>query len=126
LLGLNYATTVDSDNTIQEFFPLGGFLNLSGLARGAISGPHAGVARLVYYRRSGDTGSMLAMPLYFGGSIEAGNAWQTRSEISTGSLILNGSLFAGIDTYIGPLFIGAGFGEGGESSFYLFLGAPPR
>jgi len=126
LLGLNYATTVDSDNTIQEFFTLGGFLNLSGLARGTISGPHAGVARLVYYRRSGDTGSMLAMPLYFGGSIEAGNAWQSRSEISTGSLILNGSLFAGIDTYIGPLFIGAGFGEGGESSFYLFLGAPPR
>jgi NTE family protein len=126
LLGLNYATTVDSDNTIQEFFPLGGFLNLSGLARGAISGPHAGVARLVYYRRSGDTGSLMEMPLYFGASIEAGNAWQTRSAVSFDSLIVHGSLFAGLDTYIGPLFIGAGFGEGGESSFYLFLGTPPR
>jgi len=41
-------------------------------------------------------------------------------------LIVHGSLFAGLDTYIGPLFIGAGFGEGGESSFYLFLGTPPR
>ena len=126
LFGLNYATTLDSDVSIQEFFPLGGFLRLSGLERGEISGPHAGVARLVYYRRSGDSGSLLEMPLYFGASIEAGNAWQTRADISFDSLIINGSLFASLDTYLGPLFIGAGFGEGGESSFYLFLGQPPR
>ena len=66
------------------------------------------------------------MPLYFGASIEAGNAWQSRSDISFDSLLINGSLFAGLDTYLGPLFIGAGIGEGGNSSFYLFLGAPPR
>ena len=124
--GINYATTLDSDTTIQEFFPLGGFLRLSGLERGAISGPHAGVARVVYYRRTGDTGSLLEMPFYVGGSIEAGNAWQSRSEISTSSLLLHGSLFAGLDTFLGPLFVGAGVGEGGNSSFYLFLGAPPR
>jgi len=124
--GLNYATTLDSDSTIQEFFPLGGFLRLSGLDRGAISGPHAGVARMVYYRRWGDKGSLLEMPFYLGASIEAGNAWQSRSEISTSSLLYHGSLFAGLDTFLGPLFIGAGFGEGGNSSFYLFLGSPPN
>ena len=126
LFGINYGTTLDSDDTIQEFFPLGGFLRLSGFERGAISGPHAGVTRIVYYRRSGDTGSLLEMPLYFGASIEAGNAWQSRSDISADALLIHGSLFAGLDTYLGPLFVGAGFGEGGESSFYLFLGAPPR
>ena len=126
LFGLNYGTSLDSVSTIQEFFPLGGFLRLSGFERGAISGAHAGVMRFVYYRRSGDTGSLLEMPLYFGASIEAGNAWQSRSDISFDSLIINGSLFAGLDTYLGPLFIGAGFGEGGETNFYLFLGAPPR
>jgi len=126
LFGLNYATTLDSNTTIQDFFPLGGFLNLSGLERGAISGPHAGVAKAVYYRRWGDSGSLVEMPLYVGGSIEAGNAWQSRSAVSTSSLIINGSIFAGLDTYLGPLFVAAGFAEGGESSFYLFLGAPPR
>lgn len=126
LFGLNYSTSLDAEATIQEFFPLGGFLRLSGLERGAISGPHAGVARLVYYRRSGDSGGLTDMPLYFGGSIEAGNAWQDRSDISGNSLIMHGSLFAGLDTFVGPLFIGAGFGEGNESSFYLFLGAPPH
>ena len=124
--GIDYATTLDSGNSIQDFFPLGGFLRLSGLERGAISGPHAGVARAIYYRRSGDSGSLLQMPFYVGASIEAGNAWQSRSEISMSSLLLHGSLFAGLDTFLGPLFIGAGLGEGGNSSFYLFLGAPPR
>ncbi|MFQ6004788.1 MAG: patatin-like phospholipase family protein [Woeseia sp.] len=126
LFGLHYATTLDSDDTIQEFFPLGGFLRLSGLERGEISGPHAGVVRLVYYRRSGETGGLLDMPLYFGGSIEAGNVWQTRSDIGTGSLIVNGSLFAGLDTVLGPMFLAAGVGEKGDSSFYLFFGSPPR
>jgi NTE family protein len=126
LFGLNYATTLDAETAIQEFFPLGGFLRLSGFERGAISGPHAGVARLVYYRRSGDSSGLTDMPLYFGGSLEAGNVWQRRSDISGSSLMLHGSLFAGLDTFVGPLFIGAGVGEGGESSLYLFLGAPPR
>jgi hypothetical protein len=39
---------------------------------------------------------------------------------------LNGSVFAGLDTYLGPLFLAAGFSENGDSSFYLFLGTPQR
>jgi len=54
-LGLSYATTQGSDDNIQNFFPLGGFLRLSGLQRGEISGPHAALAKLVYFRRVGDT-----------------------------------------------------------------------
>ena len=126
-IGLEYATTIQSDDLIQNFFPLGGFLRLSGLERGAISGPHAGLARIIYYRQVDETGGgIFDMPLYFGGSVEAGNVWQSRSAISLDSMILNGSLFAGLDTYIGPLFLAAGFSEDGETSFYLFLGAPQR
>ena len=66
------------------------------------------------------------MPLYFGASIESGNVWQSRDDIDAGSLILNGSVFAGLDTYVGPLFMAAGFAESGETSFYLFLGDPRR
>jgi len=125
--GLEYATTIRSDNLFQHFFPLGGFLRLSGLQRGEISGPHAGLARLVYYRQvDGTGGGLFDMPLYFGGSVEAGNVWQERADISLDSMIVNGSLFAGIDTYIGPLFLAAGFSEGGATSFYLFLGPPQR
>lgn len=123
--GLEYHTTFDAGTSIHNQFQLGGFLRLSGLERGAISGPHAALARLLYYREiRRDGGGFLSLPLYIGGSVEAGNAWQERSDISVDSLNVNGSLFAGVDTWFGLLMLGAGFAEGGESSFFLFLGTP--
>ncbi|MGH8221523.1 MAG: patatin-like phospholipase family protein, partial [Woeseiaceae bacterium] len=124
--GVKFNTSHEAENLVQNYFPLGGFLNLSGLVRGEISGPHAGVARLVYYRRSGEiTPRVVEAPLYLGVSVEAGNAWQSRSEIDAGSLLFNGSLFAGMDTFFGPLFVGAGWAEGGGSNFYLSFGQSP-
>jgi NTE family protein len=125
-LGLAYATTLESDATVQDYFPLGGFLRLSGLQRGEISGPHAALAKLVYYRRIGETTGPLDTPIYFGFSAEAGNAWQDRADMDFDTMLFNGSLFAGFDTFIGPVYFGAGFAEGGGSNFYLFVGEPPR
>jgi len=31
-------------------------------------------------------------------------------------------VFLGLDTLLGPVYLGTGFGEGGENTFYLFLG----
>lgn len=125
--GLGYATTINSINAVQNNFPLGGFLRLSGLERGEISGPHAGLARLVYYRRVGDTtGGLFETPIYLGASVEAGNVWQNRDDIDFASLQMNGSLFAGVDSFFGPVYFAAGFAEDGETNFYLFIGAPPR
>jgi NTE family protein len=52
--------------------------------------------------------------------------WQSRSDIGFDSMIVNGSLFAGIDTFIGPIYLAAGFAEQGQSNVYLFIGEPPR
>jgi NTE family protein len=126
-LGLGYATTLESDGAILDFFPLGGFLRLSGLERGELNGPHAALAKLVYYRRVGETtGGILDTPIYVGISAEAGNAWQNRSDISLDSMMINGSVFAGIDTFVGPIYLAAGFAEQGRTNFYLFIGTPPR
>lgn len=125
-LGLTYATTLESDGAVQDFFPLGGFLRLSGLERGEISGPHAALAKLVYYRRVGNSKGILDTPIYLGVSAEAGNVWQNRADMDLDSMQLNGSVFAGFDTFIGPVYVAAGFAEQGQSNFYLFVGAPPR
>jgi NTE family protein len=126
-LGLGYATTLSSDNTVQDFFPMGGFLRLSGLERGEISGPHSALARLVYYRQVGDTtGDLFETPIYLGFSAEAGNVWQTREEIGFDTMQINGSVFVGLDSYFGPVYLAAGFAENGQTNFYLFVGAPPR
>jgi NTE family protein len=126
-MGLSYAATLESDGAIQDYFPLGGFLRLSGLERGELSGPHAALAKMVYYRRIGDTtGGILDTPIYVGVSAEAGNVWQTRSAMSLDSVVMNGSVFAGIDTFFGPVYLAAGFAEQGRANFYLFIGTPPR
>jgi len=125
--GLSYATTIDSKDSIPDFFTLGGFLRLSGLERGQISGPHAALAKLVYYRRVGESaGGLLDVPIYVGVSAEAGNVWQSRSDIDFSSAHINGSIFAGFDSLIGPIYLAAGFGEGGRANYYLFFGSPPR
>lgn len=125
--GLSYSTTFSSNDQVQNFFPLGGFLQLSGLARGELTGPHAALARLVWYRRSGETGGgIVEVPLYFGASLEAGNVWQQRSDIVSSAVLVSGSLFIGLDTAIGPIYLAAGLAEQGRKNFYLSLGAPPR
>ncbi len=125
-LALSYATTLESDGAVQDYFTLGGFRRLSGLERGEISGPHAALARLVFYRRVGEATGLLDTPIYLGLSLEAGNVWQERSAISFSSALLSGSVFAGFDTFLGPVFLAAGFAENNRSNFYLFVGAPPR
>ena len=123
-VGFGYATTLESNGVVQDYFRLGGFQRLSGFQRGAISGPHAALAKLVYRRQIGESG-LLATPIYLGLSLEGGNAWQDRSDMSVDSMLLNGSVFAGFDSWIGPVYLGAGFGEQGHSNVYLFVGAPP-
>ena len=126
-VGASYATTTDPTSGLQDLFPLGGFLRLSGLERGAISGPHAALARVVYYRQFGNSNAaVFDTPVYLGASLETGNVWQSRSDISLSSALVNGSIFAGFDTVIGPIYLAAGLAEGGKSNYYLFIGAPPR
>jgi NTE family protein len=125
-IGLEYSTTLSFDGAIQDLFRLGGFQRLSGFERNAISGPHSALAKFLFYRRIGDSpAGLFDAPVYFGASIEAGNVWESRSQMSLSSTLVHGSLFVGVDSVIGPLFLAAGVGEGGNSNVYLFIGAPP-
>lgn len=107
----------------RSYFPLGGFLNLSGLTPEALQAPHFAIARLIYYRKVGSGGEgFLNVPLYAGMSLEAGNAWQSGHDISFNSARKDASVFFGLDTFLGPAFLAAGKDDRGRSAFYLFLG----
>ena len=109
--------------TPENSFSLGGFLNLSGLPPGFLAGPHYGIGRLIYYRRVGRGGAgVLDLPAYAGVSLEAGNTWFDRKDVSLGDLRMNASLFFGLDTPLGPVYLATGYDEGGDKAFYLFLG----
>ncbi|MFM1885549.1 MAG: hypothetical protein RL026_706 [Pseudomonadota bacterium] len=107
----------------RSYFTLGGFLNLSGLTPDALTAPHFGIARLAVVRRVGDAGDgLFNLPLYFGGSVEMGNAWQRGEALRFDSLRKDASLFFGMDTLLGPAYLAAGYDDRGRSAFYLFLG----
>jgi NTE family protein len=114
----------DNVDIVRSYFSLGGFLNMSGVTPETLTGPHFAIARAIYYRRIGEGNGrgFLDVPVYLGTSLEMGNVWTSRSDMSFSSAKTNGSLFLGLDTLLGPVYFATGFDDHGGSAYYLFLG----
>jgi NTE family protein len=119
LTTLRWDTTISGTAADSRLFRMGGFFDISGLNRNQLSGQHATRLGAAYYRRIGD---LALFPAFAGMSIELGNAWDSRSDISSSGSILGGSFWAGVDTPVGPVYVGYGRAEGGEDAFYVSLG----
>ncbi|UCF04183.1 MAG: patatin, partial [bacterium] len=119
LLSGSFATTRDSDSPYQSMFRLGGFSRLSGLQHRELVGQHAGLLSGMFYRR---IGNFKWVSFYAGLSLEYGNVFQERADITFDRGIAAGSLFLGLDTLIGPIYLAYGRAEGGRGNFYFFLG----
>ncbi len=123
MLGAELDTVLNDQASVQSFFPLGGFLRLSGLPSEAISGPTAALSRLVYLHplqaRSLKPGFLT---WYAGGSLELGGVFNEWRDITVGGLQPAGSVFLGVDTIIGPAYLGFGLVEGGQTSVFLVFG----
>jgi len=116
-------TSLEGDDLMQDSFGLGGLLNLSGYTQDELSGQHTAMGYIAYLRKISRRGlGDLKMQLFFGGSIEAGNVWDRREDMSLSSLMLAGSVFVGADSFIGPAYIGYGQAEGGHRMFYFTIG----
>ena len=124
--GFDFATQLDDVAGAQNLLSTGGLFTLSGFQRDELSGRHTAVGRLIYYRqiRSNPLRGLLDASLYYGASLEMGNAWQNSSDISFSDSLLAGALFVGADTFIGPVYLAGGLAEGGHSALYLFVGRP--
>jgi NTE family protein len=104
-------------------YSLGGFQNLSGYNVGEVAGNYLLFGRLTYYRRMAWSPGV-ARALFAGASLEAGNAWLSRRELSWKGLKTGSSLFVGADTALGPLYLGLVHAPKGYTGLYLFLGRP--
>jgi NTE family protein len=124
VIGAELDSVLNDQASVQSFFPLGGFLRLSGLAADAISGPTAALARAIYLHplqgRSLEPG---VFTWYAGGSLEAGNVFDELGDVTLKELDPAGSLFLGVDTILGPSYLGAGLSDGGEASVFLVFGS---
>jgi NTE family protein len=120
LLGsLRYDATVSGEASDSRLFRMGGFFDISGINRNQLSGQHAARLGASYYRRIGD---LALFPALAGFSVELGNTWAARGDISASGSVLGGSFWGGVSTPVGPIYIGYGRAEGGEDAFYVTLG----
>ena len=122
ILGGRYGRTLDQANVVTSSFLLGGARQLSGFREDSISGQNVSLARAVYYRRLTPRAYLpLDFPLYAGGSLERGRAWNNDNEFDSG-YINAVSIFLGFDTPLGPLNFSYGFNDDDEQAIYMNLG----
>lgn len=123
LLSGETGLTFNGDAPSQDLFDLGGFLRLSGYQSLELTGQNFATGRLLLYHNFGaKQEALFGMPVYLGASLEAGNVWETRGAMGFDDVIVAGSLFVGLDTPLGPVYLAYGHAEGGNNSVYLFLG----
>ncbi len=119
LTSFRYDITPRGTAPLQSLARLGGFMDLSGLNHHQLAGQNAMRLGLSYYRRIGD---LALFPAFAGVSIETGNVWDSRRDMSLTDTVTGGSLWAGVDTPVGPIYVGYGRATGRRDAFYVFLG----
>jgi len=105
-----------------ENFQWGGFLKQSGYAPGQLLGEDLQFGRVMYYHRIMQ-GTLLE-GAYGGISLEVGRMGEPLVKSNSNDWIISNSLFIGTDSPIGPLYLGYGRADDGNSSLYFYLGRP--
>ena len=112
---------------VYDQFELGGFLNLSGLSRAQLRSDRFVFGRLVY--RSQVAKIPVVEDVHVGLSLEGARLnpvipiW--RGKVVSGDLnVYAGSVFMGIDSPLGPLYLGFGYANSDNKAVYLYLGRP--
>lgn len=123
LLGMRLSSALDNTNFFETQSFLGGFLNLSGYDQRALYGNQSALFRAVIYRRTGTLDAIFSTPFYVGASLEAGNTWHDKQDVRLGTLNYAGSIFAGLQSPLGPVFLGYGYADGGHNAVYLTFGS---
>ena len=105
-------------------FSLGGPLNLSGYQLNEFSGRRMAFSRIMYYNRAFPLPDLLGSGVYMGGSLEIGRVKDSFVPPADTGKLYSASVFLGADTFLGPAYLGVGWGRGGRSTIYLLLGVP--
>jgi len=115
-------TTIDPSGRSRNQFPLGGFLRLSGYPYGELGGDHFGLVSIIGVHDFAKKTPLINLPIVVGASVEAGAAWNNGG--GKGPLRLSGSVFAGADTPVGPIYLAYGVGGIDRHALYFILGQP--
>jgi NTE family protein len=106
----------------SELFQWGGLLQQSGYPTGALLGEELMFGRIVYTRRL--VRSNFLDGVYAGLSLELGRVRRPLIPANEQGILQSAALLLGVDTPVGPLYLGFGHANHGFNSLYLFLGRP--
>lgn len=103
-------------------FQWGGFLQQSGYSTGQLLGEELQFGRVMYYHRI--LPGSLFEGAYSGVSLEAGRIGNPLVPGNSEDWLKSASIFIATDSLLGPVYLGYGRAQDGNSSFYFYLGRP--
>ncbi|GHD61130.1 patatin [Jeongeupia chitinilytica] len=109
------------DNDVNDLQWLGGFMNLSSYGYQEIIGDSMAYGRIALYHPL----SFLVpdSKVYIGGALEVGQLFDA-VDSSQNDLHVSGTAFLGMDTFLGPFYVAAAYGDNKKARFYVMLGNP--
>ena len=119
-VGFEAAGQTNPGSVYLSPYHLGGYHRLSGYEQNQFVGNYLALAGISY--RYISPWKLLNNPLILGATIEAGNTWEHKSDISGKDLKVSSSLFGAINTPIGPAQLGLGITRSGKANLYFYLG----
>lgn len=120
-LGARYHATTSGELPIQNRYRLGGRSRLAGFRINELTGQHYA---MVFTGYSYQLAEVFGRSALVGGTLEYGNAWERREDMSLDDGIFNASLYAGFDSWLGPMLFGYGWRETGDGVIFLEIGRP--
>ncbi|GAB7128411.1 patatin-like phospholipase PlpD [Silvimonas sp. JCM 19000] len=110
------------NNSSADVSWMGGFMNMSSYAYQSLLGEHSLYGRVTLYQPmpflQADNKST-----WLGFAAEAGKVSDVHDQSETG-WHYSGVAYIGVDTFLGPLYLGAAYGDNRQMRYYLTLGNP--
>ena len=120
LVGLKYFSTFEGEAPTQSRFRLGGLFNLPGFVTNELSGQHLYLIRGGYQKR---LAGLLGTKPYLGFTLQHGNVFQNKADISLSDGITSVGTWLGWNSILGPVYLGYGRADTGDSSAYISIGS---
>ena len=119
-VGARFDTTTSGDAPVYALFRAGGFTRLSGFRENELIGQHFGE---LYTGYRYEVARARFFPAFTGVTLEYGNAANDRSDLWNEG-IMNGSLYFGVRSPLGPVYVGFGLAEEGRNTYFVRIGNP--
>lgn len=122
LVNARYGKSIARQGLAQGSFTLGGFRQLGSVSNDSLLVNEFGFLSVELFDRLTTRGRLLDLPIYFGGIAEYAHLplFFVNDVESIDALV--GTIYIGIDTPLGPAFLGGSYGNNNDGAFFFKFG----